>query len=77
MALSQASVVAEERTIKGSYFGSAVPVRDLPRLLRLFCEGALPVDRIAGERVRLDELNEAFDTLASGAPLRQVLVPAL
>jgi alcohol dehydrogenase len=75
--ISHASIVAEERTIKGSYFGSAVPLRDLPRLIALHREGRLPVDRIAGEVVRMEALNEAFDELASGAPLRQVLIPAL
>jgi Zn-dependent alcohol dehydrogenase len=75
--ISHASIVAEERTIKGSYFGSAVPLRDVPRLIELYRRGRLPVDRIAGDVVRLGELNEAFDLLASGAPLRQVLVPAL
>ena len=74
--ISHASIVAEERTIKGSYFGSTVPLRDIPRLIALHRAGRLPVDRIAGEVVRLDGLNEAFDLLASGAPLRQVLVPA-
>lgn len=73
--VAQASIVAEERTIKGSYFGSAVPLRDIPRFIALHREGRLPVDRIAGEAVRLDGLNEAFDLLASGAPLRQVLLP--
>jgi alcohol dehydrogenase len=73
--ISHASIVAEERTIKGSYFGSTVPLRDIPRLIALHRAGRLPVDRIAGEVVRLEGLNEAFDLLASGAPLRQVLVP--
>jgi alcohol dehydrogenase len=74
--VSHAGIVAEERTIKGSYFGSSVPVRDVPRLIRLYRNGLLPVDRIAGDTVELDGLNEAFDALASGAPLRQVLIPA-
>ncbi|MCL4744136.1 MAG: zinc-dependent alcohol dehydrogenase family protein [Burkholderiaceae bacterium] len=73
---SHASLVAEERTVKGSYFGSCVPVRDLPRLIRAYRLGQLPVDRITGATVRLEEMNEAFDTLAAGTALRQVLVPA-
>jgi alcohol dehydrogenase len=73
--ITQASLVAEERTLKGSYFGSAVPIRDVPRLIRLFRDGRLPVDRIAGKVVRLEEINAAFDTLASGDALRQVLIP--
>lgn len=73
--VGHASVVGEERTIRGSYFGSSVPLRDLPRLIRLYQAGRLPVDRIAGATVGLGDLNGAFDLLASGSALRQILVP--
>jgi len=76
MPISHASLVAEERTLKGSYFGSCVPVRDVPRLIRAYQSGRLPIDRIAGATVALDGMNEAFDTLAAGITVRQVLVPA-
>jgi len=72
-----AGVVAEERTIKGSYFGSSVPVRDVPRFARMVRDGQLPVDRIADRRIGLGELNDAFDALADGKSLRQILVPTL
>ncbi|WP_112245106.1 zinc-dependent alcohol dehydrogenase family protein [Kribbella monticola] len=68
------SLVAEERTLKGSYLGSAVPSRDIPRYIALYRAGRLPVDRLLSATVGLDDLNEAFDTLASGAAIRQVLV---
>jgi alcohol dehydrogenase len=51
-----------------------VPIRDVPRYVELYRQGRLPVDRLLSERVRLDELNEAFDRLASGRTIRQVLV---
>ncbi|HAJ03517.1 MAG TPA: alcohol dehydrogenase, partial [Brevundimonas sp.] len=35
-------LVAEERTLKGSYIGTCVPSRDLPRYVALFREGRLP-----------------------------------
>lgn len=75
--IMHASVVAEERTIKGSYFGSSVPVRDVPRYARMVRDGQLPVGRIADRRIGLGELNEAFDALAEGKSLRQILVPTL
>ena len=75
--IMHSSVVAEERTIKGSYFGSSVPVRDVPRYARMVRDGRLPVDRIADRRIGLDDLNEAFDALADGKSLRQILVPSL
>src|SRR5688572_9417361 len=39
-------LVAEERTIKGSYIGTCVPQRDLPRYIELYQLGRLPVNRL-------------------------------
>jgi len=72
--VSAVSLVAEERTVKGSYMGSAVPSRDLPRYIALYKAGRLPVDRLLTHRLRLEEVNEAFDRLASGEAVRQVIV---
>jgi alcohol dehydrogenase len=74
-ALQHVSLVAEERTVRGSYIGSCVPQRDVPRYIALYQQGKLPVDRLMSERVGLDGLNAAFDRLATGHTVRQVLVP--
>ena len=74
MTLSPLDLVAEERILKGSYMGSCVPSRDVPRFLELFRSGKLPIDRLTSHRIELDELNEAFDRLAEGDALRQILV---
>lgn len=68
------SLVAEERTVKGSYMGSAVPSRDVPRLVALHRAGRLPVDRLLTHRLGLDDVNVALDRLASGEAVRQVIV---
>lgn len=68
------SLVAEERTLKGSYIGTSVPSRDLPRYLGLFRRGRLPIDRLLSNRLRLDELNEGFDRLHNGEAVRQIVV---
>ncbi|MFG1907136.1 zinc-dependent alcohol dehydrogenase family protein [Kribbella sp. NPDC048928] len=68
------SLVAEERTVKGSYLGSSVPSRDIPRYVALYQAGRLPVDRLLTATVGLDDLNEAFDDLAAGTSIRQVLL---
>lgn len=75
ISLQQAGIVGEERTLKGSYVGSCVPRRDLPRFLDLFMRGALPVDKVLSRTIQLDEINEAFDRLADGHVVRQVLKP--
>ena len=72
--LPAVSLVAEERTIKGSYLGSAVPSRDLPRFIALYRAGLLPVDRLLTHRLRLEDLNEGFDRLARGEAIRQVVM---
>lgn len=68
------SLVAEERTVKGSYMGSAVPARDIPRFMTMYQAGHLPVDALLTHRLALDELNSGFDRLARGEALRQVVV---
>ena len=73
-ALPAVSLIAEERTIKGSYMGSAVPVRDIPRYISLYRDGLLPVDRLLERTIALDDLHRALDALASGRALRQVVV---
>ena len=68
------NLVAEERTVKGSYIGTCVPSRDVPRLIELYQRGRLPVDRLMSGRLSLDEINAGFDRLAEGKAVRQVVV---
>ncbi|MDT2021026.1 zinc-dependent alcohol dehydrogenase family protein [Methylocella sp. CPCC 101449] len=67
------SLVAEERTLKGSYIGTCVPARDLPRYLNLFRRGRLPVDRLLTDQINLDDVNAGFDRLREGKAIRQVV----
>ncbi len=71
--LPQLSLAAEERVLKGSYMGSCVPSRDIPRYIGLFQSGKLPVDRLLTKRIGPEQLNEAFDRLAEGATVRQIV----
>jgi Zn-dependent alcohol dehydrogenase len=72
--LQQVSLVAEERTVKGSYIGSCVPARDVPRYIGLYMAGKLPVDKLMGERMKLDDINAAFDRLDAGESMRDLVV---
>lgn len=73
-ALPIVNLVAEERTVKGSYIGTCVPARDLPRYVGLYRSGRLPVDRLMSGRLRLDDINEGFDRLHAGEAVRQMVV---
>jgi alcohol dehydrogenase len=72
--LQAVSLIAEERTLKGSYIGSCVPSRDVPRFVAMFRAGRLPVDRLLSERIRLEDINPALDRLARGESIRQVIL---
>ena len=67
------NMVAEERTLKGSYIGSCVPVRDLPRYISLYRQGRLPIDRLMTDRIKLDDINAGFERLRRGEAVRQVI----
>ena len=73
-ALPQVNLVAEERTVKGSYIGTCVPTRDLPRYIELYRRGKMPVDRLMSSHLKLAEINLGFDRLHEGRAVRQVIV---
>lgn len=73
-ALPQVNLVAEERTVKGSYIGTCVPTRDLPRYIELYRRGKLPVDRLMSDHLKLDQINLGFDRLHEGKAVRQVVL---
>ena len=70
----QVNLVGEERTIKGSYIGTSVPVRDIPRYIALYKQGRLPINRLLSGRLKLEDINLGFDRLAEGRAIRQVVM---
>ena len=71
--ISAVSLTLEERTLKGSYMGSSVPSRDIPRYIEMYQAGLLPVDRLHTHTLALDEINEGFDRLARAEAVRQIV----
>ena len=71
-AIPHSLTVREERTLRGSFMGSAVPRRDIPRYLALWRAGRLPVEKLVSATFALDAINEAFDALAEGKVIRSV-----
>lgn len=72
--ISPLTLTAEARRITGSYLGSALPSRDIPFFARLWREGRLPIERLISSHIRLEQINEAMDSLREGRALRQVIV---
>lgn len=67
-------LVGEERTIRGSYVGSCVPLRDIPRFISLYKRGHLAVDKLMTSKSGLDGINAALDQLAAAKTVRHVIV---
>jgi alcohol dehydrogenase len=63
------------QSLVGSYMGSSAPQRDIPRYISLWKAGRMPVDRLQSASMPLDRINEAFEALAAGQAVRQVLLP--
>ena len=63
----------QEKTLKGSFYGSARFHTDMPRILDLYKQGKLDIDGLVTKRWEFSEINEAFDTLKSGEVARSVL----
>lgn len=66
-------LTARAETVIGSYLGSAVPSRDIPKFEQLWREGKLPLERLISDTIELDEINEGMDALSAGTVLRQVI----
>ncbi len=65
---------AEEKGIKGSWFGSARPRHDFPKLFGLYSSGALKLDELVTHRYSVDEAAQAFADLEAGKNARGVIV---
>lgn len=73
--LPAVAFVAEGKTLIGSYMGSAIPRRDIPRYVALWKAGQLPVETLLTSVHRLDEINALLDHLADGRAIRQIVRP--
>lgn len=63
-----------EQSIKGCYFGSSNIQKDVPILVDKYLAGELKLDELISRRIKLEELNDAFDQLRNGEGARSVLV---
>lgn len=75
LSIPAVSLVADAKTIMGSYMGSSIPTRDIPRYIALWRAGRLPVERLLTSVNPLDRINALMDELAEGRAIRQIVVP--
>jgi len=73
MQIAPVKLVAEERTLQGSYIGSCIPARDIPAYIALYQSGRLPVEKLMTHKLGLSEINMGFERLAKGEAIRQII----
>ena len=61
-------------SLKSSWYGDCLPERDFPALVDLYLQGRLPLDKFVSERIKLDQVEDAFATMHRGEVLRSVVV---
>jgi Zn-dependent alcohol dehydrogenase len=74
MTISSLSLPRTEKVIMGSWYGSARPWTDLPKMVDLYLAGKLQIDPMVSRTYALEEINTAYDALAKGEVARSILL---
>lgn len=72
--LPGAILTRQEKTVTGTYYGSANTARDFPLYAELYLRGKLDLDRLISKTFRLEQINEAYAEMLSGETARGVVV---
>jgi S-(hydroxymethyl)glutathione dehydrogenase/alcohol dehydrogenase len=72
--LPGAVITRQEKTVKGSYYGSVNPSRDFPMLIDLYAAGKLKLDELVSEEYGLQQINQAFEAMLGGEVARGIIV---
>lgn len=72
--LPGAILTRQEKTVTGSYYGSANPERDFPLYADLYQRGLLDLDRLVSRRYPLDQINAAYADMLTGETARGLIV---
>ena len=72
--LPGAIIARQEKTITGSYYGTANPARDFPLIAELYQRGLLDLQRLISREYPLAQINEAYAAMLGGETARGVIV---
>jgi S-(hydroxymethyl)glutathione dehydrogenase / alcohol dehydrogenase len=64
----------QEKAVIGSLYGSANMHRDMPKLIDLYMQKRLKIDELISRRIKLDDVNAAFEAMEKGEVARSVIV---
>lgn len=63
-----------EKKIQGSFMGSNRFRVDMPRFIDFYLQGKLHLDEMISKRIKLEDINSAFDDIKTGSVARSVIV---
>jgi S-(hydroxymethyl)glutathione dehydrogenase / alcohol dehydrogenase len=72
--LPGATITRQEKTVKGSYYGSASPARDFPFFADLYLQKRLDLDQLVSRTYSLEQINEAYADMLAGVVARGVIM---
>lgn len=72
--LPGAIITRQEKTVMGSYYGSANTARDFPLYADLYLNGKLDLGSLVSKRYSLDQINEAYADMLGGETARGIIV---
>ncbi len=64
--INAVDLVRNEKTIRGTYYGSARSRTDMPTMVDLYLSGKLNLDDLVVRHYTLDQINEAYDDMDKG-----------
>jgi S-(hydroxymethyl)mycothiol dehydrogenase len=60
--------------LKSCWYGDCLPERDFPVLVDLYQQGRLPLEKFVTERIKIDQVEAAFQRMHTGDVLRSVVI---
>ncbi|MBI1816673.1 MAG: Zn-dependent alcohol dehydrogenase [Deltaproteobacteria bacterium] len=69
-----ASFALEEKSVIGSLYGSGNLRRDMPKLIELYMQKKLKLDELISRRIKLEDINSAFEAMEKGEVARSVII---
>lgn len=74
LALPLSELFGYRRRVLVSWYGNCLGTRDFPLLAQWYREGKLLLDELVSERIRLDQVGDAFAAMRQADRLRSVIV---
>ncbi|MEG3595095.1 MAG: Zn-dependent alcohol dehydrogenase [Chloroflexota bacterium] len=72
--INMVELVRSQKTLIGSYYGSASSHETFDKLIDWYLKGRLSIDELITRRYAIDEINEGFDALSRGEDGRGVII---